>query len=198
MSESAFYDLLYHVYITGNLDEIRKGLVVVHPNFHNEVDDMQVFIDGIMERLLAENPYFEDDLGVFQHYLEGGTMITLAMSRHHSRASSIIELLMEYGAQANDLPNLPRALAYGQEEVVKLLVEHGAVVTPEHVKFGFRVAPVEVLRYFYDVVGIRMSRGELDELIEYLRVRGGGIDPQFHQLAERFARRTPSINAYSN
>lgn len=194
---------------TGDLAEMERCIQAgVDPNLEDMTSEeaINAFTDGDWNRLNVE-----DDHGLFWFIENGGTLISMAIigrrrgSQGGDNLMDILTLLLKYGARANHPENLNITMSLSQPEkameIFDLLIQYGAIITQEFVISAFRRAKVEILEYFYEKLGIRLSRHDRDEVLAIIeereqntRVFTGSLDAfddRFYDMYEKFTRRTP-------
>lgn len=162
---SQYYDLMYEIYMTGNLAQIETYLQS-NPNMDG------VTVDDIWQAKLDENPHFEDEYGFFMHMEAAGTLISLAMmARYQTNTSEVIELLVKYGARVDHLANMKAAISLGKVEVLECLYRLGATLISEHVLSAFQCCCLNTIEWLYGKE-VRPSRSERDILLAIIEERG--------------------------
>ena len=145
--------------------------------------------------------FTNDDLGLFWHLIDGGTLLTLAISAKHNRRFEMMELLIRRGAKVNDPKNIQELIYQSDLELYKFMVEHGAELTsnPRVLLGALRKGSIELLKYLYEVVGIRLSRGDYDvaQHIVQTRCQSGcwpEIEVELVEYLEKFAKRERKLS----
>lgn len=160
------------------------------PNLEDMTSEeaINAFTDGDWNRLNVT-----DDHGLFWFIENGGTLISLAICGGRANLIDILRVLLKHGAKANHPDNLSVVLISTWPEraieIFDLLIEYGAEITQEFVISAFRSAAVEVLEYFYEKLGIRLSRHDRDEILAIIQEREA-IDDRYYDLYEKFTRRS--------
>lgn len=189
------FDLMHSVYMTGDLDEIDRCFAAgIDPNLGDMSagEALHIYTEG--------GDLSRDDLGVFFHIFEGGTLISLVENARHSHVVEVVESLLRHGCDANHPENMRAALRTPNPlPIVKLLVEYGATVDSDTVVRTFYACvhhsnAIEVLEYLYNL-GIRVSRHDREKLMS-ITEKCANIDNDDLWNAmcwwtERFTRRRP-------
>lgn len=187
MTETCF-DMMHAIYMSGDVDLVERCLQTgIDPNLPD------VHMDNMGEILVQ---YFDsnwelfnakDDLGLFWHIFNGGSLITMAMICKHLHRNEMIRLLLRYGIKVKD-SDVSEALT--DPFAFAMLVENESkLVTQELVLDAFRRAPIEVIRYIYEKVGIRMSRHDRNEISNIIFDREEQDDDEFYEWMKKFTSR---------
>lgn len=190
------HDLMHAIYMSGDLDEIDRCFAAgVDPNLcdMSAGEAMHIYTQGDLSR---------DDLGIFFHIFEGGSLISLVECARHSRVVEVVESLLQHGCDPNHSHNMKAVLCTPNPlPLVKLLVEHGASVNSDTVLSTFYACrrhknAVEVLAYLYEL-GIRVSRQDRERLMNIAEeCTNNDCDDVCDAMwlwTERFTRRRPIV-----
>lgn len=196
--DDTLYNTLHSIYMSGDLDMVEKGIDSgINPNLR--VKDIKDIED------IENNPYFAgDDLGLFWHLIDGGTLLSLAMIAKHKKRFEMMSLLIRKGAKVNHPKNIAQTISLIDVEIYKFMVEHGLdLLSTRHSDAIFpalRNGSIELLEYLYDVIGLRLTskdKEDYDEACYIVKERcffsyykpTPEIEEKLFEYVEKFTRR---------
>lgn len=164
-----YFDLMYEVYITGDLARIEGYLQTLDPNMDNYTRE-----DLLME-MKDVHPDFEaweDEYGFGMHLDDGGTLIGLAAlgERHHHSSEEIIKLLVQHGARVDHPSHVQRAIAWSDLKMLECLTQRGWTILPEHVVYAFQCGAVATLQWMHEK-GVRVCRSDREIVSKQIQSR---------------------------